>query len=641
MTKIRLQNICLRNFKGTRYLLLNLDGKNTNISGANGTGKTTVYKAYYWCLSGKTLEPNENVQTLNENNEVIHKIETSVSMTLRIDDSYDMTLERRLVEKWKALGQPSEELRGTEQQRFINSVPLSAKEFDAKLAALCDIDKLLLLSDITKFMMLKTDERRKILLTVAGEVDEAKLAAPYPLLRQARQDNKTIDELKKQSLSTKKRASEELKSIPRQIAAQDKLKSAEDFDSLRNEKDTLTTRLADIDTQLKGSSEELKTVSEYKERIKEMEKKVENRKVEWNKECRAKEIKLKEELTSASKEYDSIARRAKENAAENEQRIAKKIKLAEEFQSKRTEWMEVNEKNYSETEEQVCPYCGRPLTEEDKAENRRKNIERFNTEKSQKLDSLLKESERLNEQIVALTASINEYLVIIKPRDNNAVENAQNTLNALKDQLEALQVMTIAEDNTYKELSAALENAKKESPKSEMNDTHELEETKRQLSQRRDIVIKLLAGEEQNKKIEAEKENLNKRSEELAQIIANCDNALYQIQEYSRAKVEAVEDKVNSLFSIAQWRFFEKNVSNDDLQEVCVCHHNGVDYNSTNGADRINLGIDIVSGIGKALDIDTPIFVDCAECVGSILHTRNQTITLEHVKDAPFTFTNF
>ena len=293
MTKIRLQSICLQNFKGTRYLLLNIDGKNANISGANGSGKTTVYRAYYWCLTGKTLEPNEVIQTLDANNEVIHKIETAVTVTLMVDDSYEVTLVRKLVEKWKALGQPTEELKGTEQQRFINDVPLSAKEFDAKLGTICNLDKLLLLSDITKFMTLKMEERRKILMSVAGEVDEAALMKPYPLLVKAVSEKKSIDEFKIQSLSTKKRANEELKSIPNQIAAQDKLKSSEDFEALRQEKQQLDTQIQDIDAQLKGSTEELQLVKEYNAKIQAIEKRLDDRKREWTAEFSKKEYEVK------------------------------------------------------------------------------------------------------------------------------------------------------------------------------------------------------------------------------------------------------------------------------------------------------------------------------------------------------------
>lgn len=641
MTKIRLQSICLQNFKGTRYLLLNIDGKNANISGANGSGKTTVYRAYYWCLTGKTLEPNEVIQTLDANNEVIHKIETAVTVTLMVDDSYEVTLVRKLVEKWKALGQPTEELKGTEQQRFINDVPLSAKEFDAKLGTICNLDKLLLLSDITKFMTLKMEERRKILMSVAGEVDEAALMKPYPLLVKAVSEKKSVDEFKIQSLSTKKRANEELKSIPNQIAAQDKLKSSEDFEALRQEKQQLDTQIQDIDAQLKGSTEELQSVKEYNAKIQAIEKRLDDRKREWTAEFSKKEYEVKGLLASETQAYNAISEESAKKEAGQRDRIEKKARLNEQFLSKRDEWMKANDEEFNAQELEVCPHCGHRFTEDEKLERKNTAIGEFNKAKSERLKKLLSEAEKLNEQITVLTGSINEYNKITKPQDEDALKAKETAVNDVREQLNTLMKSSITEDAGYKAILAELNEARANAPVIAPKDNTEAEMKKRELTARRDEVIRLLAGEQQNQRIHEEKIKLNERAQELVKIVADCDNALYQIQQYRKAKVDAVESKVNGFFKLARWKFFEKNVSNDDLQEVCVCHSNGVDYNSTNGAAKINLGVDIVTGLSKAMGINAVLFVDAKESVAHLVETDLQTITLEHVKDAPFTFTNF
>lgn len=641
MTKIRLQNICIHNFKGTRYLLLNIDGKNTKISGANGSGKTTVYKAYYWCLTGKTLEPNECIQTLDDRNQVIHKIETSVSMTLQIDDSYEMSLERKLVEDWKALGQPNEELKGTKQQRFINDIPLSRDEFNAKINAVCDLEKLLLLTDITKFMSLKMEERRKVLMSAADNIDETELMSPYPALVKATAEKKTVEELKKQTLSTKKRSNDELASIPSQIEAQDRLKSSEDFEALRQEKESVNMKIQDYDSQLQGSAEELQEARMYNEKIQEIENRLGNRKQEWTKEFEKEDSQLRAKIQAATDELSAAQSALRKGESEQQERIAKKAKLLEEFEKERAEWTRVNNMEFDLKELEVCPTCGHRFTDEEKEARKNTAIEAFNKEKSSKLYLFQENAVKLNEQITILTGSINEYHKITKPSLENAAKAKETALSGLKTQQNTLMKSSITDDNKYNAILKELNLARIETPKPALKNKADIEEQKRIAKARYDEVIRLLAGEQQNERIEQEKAKLEKRSNELAQIISDCDNTLYQIQKYRKAKVDAVEDNVNGFFKIARWKFFEKNVSNDDLQEVCICHHNGVDYNSTNGADKINLGIDIVSGLGKALGIDAPIFVDCAESVGAMLQVRNQLITLEHVKDAPFTFNNF
>lgn len=640
MTKIKLQSIAINNFKKTRFLLLNLQGRNTNISGANGSGKTTVYKAYYWCLTGKTMEPNEVIQTLDENNEVIHKIETSVLVTLLIDDSYEVRLERRLTEDWKALGQPGEQLKGTKQSRFFNDVPLSAKEFEAKLNTICDLKTLLMLSDITEFMGLKMEDRRKTLLCAAGEVDEAKLMAPFPALLKAMSEKKSVDELRTQTLSTKKRANEELKQIPSRIDAQEKLKSSENFEALRKEKYELDAKIQDCDTRLKGSTEQLQSAKERNQRIADIEMQMEKRKNDLHTSQNEKESELRFELSKAQQEFSSASNAQRTNATENADRIAKKIKLTEKFEAIRKEWNTTNEKIFNFEQTDTCPLCGHKFTEEEKLSRKEIAISTFNSEKSKALEALQKEAEQLHEQITVLTGSINEYNKIIKPADDKAVQETQKRSNKLYAEIQALQQLSYTNDEQYKALVKELGVIRSESVEVAIGND-EVEEQKKQYTARRDEVIKLLAGEDTNQRIEEEKRRLEARSRELSQIISDCDNTLAQISDYRKAKVDAVEVKVNSFFQLARWRFFEKNVSNDDFQEVCICHHNGVDYNSTNGADRINLGVDIVAGLGKALGIVAPIFVDQKESAAELIETENQIITLEHIKDAQFTVTHF
>lgn len=641
MTKIRLQSIALRNFKGTRYILLNINGKNTNISGANGSGKTTIYHAYYWCLTGKTMEPNEVIQMLDSNNNIIHKIETAVTVTLMIDDKYEVTLERKLIEDWKALGQPKEELKGTKQLRFFNDIPLTAAEFNAKLAGICDLNKWLLLSDIGRFMGLKMEERRKILMSIAGEVNEESLICPYPSLVRAKEENKSVDELKKQVLSIKKRSNEELSTIPEQIKAQDRLKSTEDFVALKKEKQELDIKIHDLDAQIQGSTEELQEIKEYKAKVQAIEARLEQRKQDWLKEVNANDEDLRCKIRVASAEFSAAVENKTTNEREQAERINKKGKLALEFQSLREKWNITNEQTFSIEDLDVCPTCGHRFTEEERQIKKNTAIEEFNKKKFESLKSLQSQAEKINEQILALTGLINEYMKITKPSDENAVKAKETILNAIKAEQDDLIKSSVSDDEEYKKILKELNMARIETPKPQVKDNSEAEVQKREIIARRDEVIRLLAGEQQNEKIEQEKLRLDKRSDKLAQIVVDCDKTLYEIQEYRKAKVDAVESKVNGFFSIARWRFFVNNISNDDLQEVCICHHNGVDYNSTNGADRINLGVDIVAGLSKAMNINTPLFVDCKESVAKLIPTENQIISMEHIKDAPFTFTNF
>ncbi|MFA5299481.1 MAG: AAA family ATPase, partial [Lutibacter sp.] len=77
--KITLLNLKLINFKGIRKHEIEFKG-NTQISGCNASGKTTLFDAYTWMLFGKDSQDRKdfNIKTLDKNNKVIEKIDHEV-----------------------------------------------------------------------------------------------------------------------------------------------------------------------------------------------------------------------------------------------------------------------------------------------------------------------------------------------------------------------------------------------------------------------------------------------------------------------------------------------------------------------------------------------------------------------------------
>jgi len=85
--KIKLISLELKNFKGIKERLINFDGFMTQISGDNGSGKSTIFDSFCWLLFGKNSTDKKvfEVQTLDEFNNIIHHLEHSVTGVLEID----------------------------------------------------------------------------------------------------------------------------------------------------------------------------------------------------------------------------------------------------------------------------------------------------------------------------------------------------------------------------------------------------------------------------------------------------------------------------------------------------------------------------------------------------------------------------
>lgn len=602
MTKVRLKTIALHNFKAVHDAKFDFDGRNAVISGRNGSGKTTVYEAYYWCLFGKTLAPNGVVQTLDKNNEVIHKVDTIVEVVLNVDNEYDVSIRRTVMEDWKAKNTPDEKLTGTKVQRFWNDVPVSMAEYKKKLNAIIPIAQWQMLSNNSAFMACKADDRRKMLLSIAGQVNDEELMKPFPAVLKAIAERKTIEELNAQTKNARKSANKELNEIPAKIAAQDALK---------------------VESVAEDATSSTEMVEAYFAKEKSLKTKIEDFKATWRKNQDKNLLAIFKQRIKCEDALRKAQETQQINAVEQQRRAVRLADVTEQFNQAKSEWFKINDENFDFELSETCPVCGAPLSEEFKANKYQNAVAEYNKAKSARLDKAMKKAQELSQQKTVLRGSIKAYNDITKAHDKEAVEKAKAALDEVASDYENDSQFVIENDSNYKLLVNTLSELQKEKPANS------------------DDIVKLKADMEINRRVEQEKSRLQKRSSELSQIIADCDNVLYQIFSYKKAKIDAVEDKVNTLFSLVSWKFYQQNITNEDLQEVCICIVDGVDFSNLNTANKVNASIDIINGISKAVGVEVPCWIDNQESVSQVIHSEQQQIMLKVVDGQPLAMNYF
>src|SRR5574344_650329 len=101
LTRIKIVNV-----KGVRDFDATL-GHRTTISGATATGTSTLFDAFLWNLFGTDAHDRTDsgrgafgLKTVDENGNVIEKLDHEVTIWLKNDDGQTLELTRRLTEKW-------------------------------------------------------------------------------------------------------------------------------------------------------------------------------------------------------------------------------------------------------------------------------------------------------------------------------------------------------------------------------------------------------------------------------------------------------------------------------------------------------------------------------------------------------------
>lgn len=641
--KIELKTITLQNFKRARNVTINFT-HNVVISGGNETGKSTIYDAYLWCLFGVTSRPDTTVQTLDNNNNVIHKLETSVSLVINYNDERDIKIERRLSERYKAENTVEEKFLGTTQTRLIDDVPYSVSAFRDKLNSLCNFDDWFLLSNINIFWSYKVDERRRILMSLAGEINESELMQNYPAVyRGVIIEKKELSEMLKQQNTTRKKANDELQSIPAKVQAQDALKTEEDFNAIETEIKDIDAQIVSVDATLQGIVTNTPEQQKFEEKLSLETSNYNKIREEWQKEHFDKVNDAFKDVTDASDALQKTKKSQKEHFDAYVQNKTKMAELTVEFNNLMQRWKNVNEKEFDFTQTDVCPVCGRPYTDAMKEQEYENAVNEYNAHKASQLSDIQNEASEMKEQLTVLKGLVNTYEQVTSVSDKQTLKTNQETYDTLVKKRSEIQSETWESSNEKAKADASLQAFMKTKPVIATNTTQEENKLKKkELTKKRDGLIKRLSARDTNERIDTEKIKLDKRSRELAQIVADCNEIIRQIKEYKKAKITVVESKVNSFFSLIRWKFYEQNITNDDEKEICkAIDRNGVDYNSTNDGTVINMGIDIINGISKAKDIYVPLFVDRKESVEHALPSIQQAIYLQCRYGASFKVETF
>jgi DNA repair exonuclease SbcCD ATPase subunit len=628
---LRLKRLTLRNFKGVRSFELSPKGGDMAIYGENATGKTTIADAILWLLFGKDSQNSADfeIKTLDADGNALTGLEHSVFAEFDIAGD-SLTLERIYKEVWtKKRGNAEREFDGHTTDYKVNGVPVQKKEYDSYLAGICDEKLFRLLSDPTFFSThLKWQERRAMLLTICGDITEAAVIEGTPQLAAlpALLGRHTIDEFRKIKQASRKETNSELESIPVRLdelsrSLNAEVQSAPDLDAFRAELQQLTEKRAGIAA---GGG-----IAEKRVEISKIEAEILDVRSRLRSSAMAATSDVRDAFTAAAKlvtEKESEIRSIEARLADQVQRVEQ---LAARLATMKAEYWEINARAFEWTGVDTCASCGQSLPSDKVAEARAKAEANFNELKAKSLET----NKAAGRQVKAEHDKETEDVELLKTR----LEAAKSALPELKERAGELQSQmgTVAEpdysqDPQIIDLNKALGILEMEIEQLQGSNAFALAEIDGQLAKLRERIadgetLKARADERERGKVRHEE--LKARSKELAKELEAIDHALHLCDEFVRAKVRMLEERINDRFKIASFKLFETQV-NGAIAETCEITAGGVPYGSLNHAMRLNVGIDVINVLAEHHGFAPLVIIDGAESITRIEPTTGQQIRL-------------
>ncbi len=644
MKQIKLLSMNIQNFKGCKDRTIEF-GEKTRISGANATGKTTIFDAFTWLLFGKDSLGSSDfeIRPLDIDGNMINNIEISVEAKISVDgDEYDLKKVQK--QNWvKKRGTDTRELQGNVNEFDINGYPKSQKEFKEFISGIVKEDVFNLITNPSAFNALHWEEQREILMKIVGCPSNVEIAKTFgekyalliPELKIASTDD-ILKKYKKARIELKK----DEKEIPPRIDEASKSLVIADVGALEIEKSAKEVALQKVEDELSGGNGKLGEINSKRQEIMNLKFRISEIQNEENQKLFDKSKALRDDLVAKEDTLRSIKREIADTNSEIHSVHSKYEWSVKEVKRLQEEWKAEKAKTFPEMvpmepipdSASVCPTCGQDLPEDviqknienyekkkqayeakytndfiqfkERKKNKISEIETAGTEAATDRDKYKSREEELRKSMVKL--------------DSKLVE-AQKNYDSAQEELDRYpKTADISEKAEYLATIEKISVLEKEieSMSSDTSGRTELEAKKAVLKDEiTEIAGKILAAD--NTKTKKRIAELEAEQKEVGQKIANQEKMINLTDDFIRSKSAMVAADVNKKFNVVSFKLFEDQI-NGGLKETCECTVNGVPLSSLNNGHRIIAGLDIIQSLSNLYEVSCPVFIDNSEAVNEV-----------------------
>ncbi|MBE0662831.1 MAG: AAA family ATPase [Bacteroidales bacterium] len=629
---IELIRLRINHFKGIKSLEVNFS-QVTNIRGDNATGKTTIMDAFLWLLFGKDSTDRRDFEVKHISNNGNGSPKNVEVEGLLIVDNKRIILKRVFAEKWiKKRGSSEAEFSGHETTLFYNEVPVTVREYQEKIDAICSEDVFKMITSPYYFNSLHWEVQRKILFEMAGnDVTDESVARGKPefesLLREL--TGKNLVEYRKQVANQKRRIKSELDLIPTRIDEVNRsLPKEQDWTELNKQlqqaqselqsiEDSITDKSKAYQQQFKERTELQKKIHQAKEKLADIVAAYREEHLKGYRDILAQNARVKSDMENVRK--DILHR--ENRMIELKRAIADNVKSRETL---REVWHLEQSRQFSYNET-VCPACKRPF---DDVETRRvEMLEAFNLAKFAKIAKIADQGRVLkseHQQLVEQAESIKEQVLQL-----------QGILTGLGNELQQVEEPALIAKDIPGYIEAAKQiDAMEDEYRQPMNqpDIAELKKQKYHLQSVIGELKDVIAWKDQIDKGNTRINDLKQQQQKLAQELASLEKTEFVMQNFEKAKANAIEEKVSGMFELVKWRLFEKQINGQEVS-TCKATYKRVPYTDLNSAAKAIIGLDIINTLSRYYDVSAPIFIDNREGINQLIPTQSQLINLSVSKD--------
>ena len=613
---IVLKSLDLVHFKCFPKLHLDFHEGVNNIYGENAAGKTSVYDSLTWLLFNKDSAGNARPDIKPHHAPAGAMPEVTAIL---IVDGEPIKLRKVLREKWeRPRGSAIERYAGDTRDYYIDDVPLAENEYKRRIAELIDENRFKLLTDVwavTSKMHWK--DRRALLAEICGLPEDRELLATAPQFAELNEKvgRRTVDEFKAVLAKQRKDMNVNLNTLPVRVDECSRMVSELESDRLQTERERLQGEIVKLSNntlaaQARNERDALQV------QLRELE-------AENAAHLASQRVPVEDETPALTAALD----RAKHEADRLTRTIAQETDYIASGETRlnyyRARWRAIDAEPFTADR---CPTCGQVFPAERLAESRTA----FAEHQKQRKDALLEDSKMVKQGISAAKDRLLTAETALKTAQDE-VQKAQIALDSYTPPVEVVPENLPDYDRRKGAILTLIADADKRIDR--LNSDTEQERRRLETALSAVTAEKLthdavLAKEQTLADTRRRIADLQAEQRTAAAEVEQMDRLIAMCEEFTRYRVQAITESVNSRFRLTRWRLFTEQV-NGGLADCCEpMDSNGTAFEGANNAMKINIGMDIIDTLSEFYGVRVPLFVDNAESVTHLQPIGSQVVRL-------------
>lgn len=620
MKKVIIKKLSLENFKGqTRDFFPNEDV--TKVFAKNATGKTKLYEAFAWLLTGYTDSTNGmNYELYDSTKELTPETPKARVRAEIVLDDVEYSVERSAQAKFVRKRNSMEYVKDTSDvyEMKLDDIVTSSTDFKAwvehNLGNTSLLPFMLLGERFANLTLSDRKKAREILEQVSGEVTMEEMQGDYTMIAHDLKKY-SVEQLKercKNKLKPLKLRHDELGTIIDTKMQLSATYDATKVDALNKEIEGVKEAISAVDDMLLDSSKALEPIikarNEQKMRIDALCSELSVRRHAYNDKNRELLEVIAKKIRNIENENATIVaenkRKAHDLAYTEQQYYSEKDTLAM-LNSQRDRLIarrdEIMAREFTDT---TCATCGQELPEELLAETR----VRFNKAKNEDLEIVVKQGKDVKSKIELCEKRISELEEILA---KGIEETPLKSKDALQEEYTELECKLVQFEATeeYKSLSKEIEELRANMPTLNV-DQSGFAEQKEKLNATLEGLYATLGEYNVLGRIVEEIETLKAEKRDVEIEIVCIEGQLDNIKMYEEEKARIVSDRINKLLDGCSIVMYSRQKDGELRPDCVILDKNGVPYATTNNANRLNSALSLQRMFCANANILLPVFVD-------------------------------